>query len=120
MHGGGPAHSEQNESPSTALFQQFLKLPEVDRVAARRCPTSKPPVCGVSQIAASDRRLLDRPTCMNQQGKLDSDTHGVSLSSELPLKSRLEFVGSATPCVGAPFVKVLCCLRLENAKSLAE
>jgi hypothetical protein len=40
-------------------------------------------------------------------GKAGSNTYCVSLSSELPLKSRLEFVGRATADVEAPFVKVL-------------
>ena len=42
------------------------------------------------------------------------DTYGVgSFSSEVPLKSRLEFAGSATPAPEAPFVRELCGLRLE-------
>lgn len=36
-----------------------------------------------------------------------SNTYGVSLNNELPLNSRLEFVGNPTAEVGAPFVKAL-------------
>jgi hypothetical protein len=66
-----------------------------------------------AQVADAQRpapRVMTTVATLKMQdvaGKAGSNTYCVSLSSELPLKSRLEFVGRATADVEAPFVKVL-------------
>lgn len=108
------ARFEQDASRPPPL--QSSQAPQSGQNHAQMCPNLKASGFRVGQGAEPQMTPLDTFKGMQREG--GSDTHGVSFSSELPLKSRLEFAGRATVGVGAPFVKVLCCLRLENEKSL--
>lgn len=104
--GASAVHFEKDGRLLDRLFSRLQALQSGQHRSQMPNAQVLTPFCG-SLIDARVMTTADTLKMQNPTGKAGSNTYCVSLSSELPLKSRLEFVGRATADVGAPFVKVL-------------